>query len=281
MAERQAMIDRDHSLSVVRQCQLLALSRSSVYYRPMATPPEELALMRLIDELHLQFPWMGSRSLRDQLNRAGIPISRDRVRRVMGKLGIHAIYQKPRTTIPEQGHTIYPYLLRKRVINGPDQVWCADVTYIPMALGFMYLVAVMDWYSRKVLAWQLSNTLTVDFCVAALAEALAHFGPPEIFNTDQGSQFTSHTFTDMLKTAGIAISMDGKGGFLDNVFIERLWRTIKYEEIYLRAYDTVADASAGIGRYLDFYNRSRTHQTLGRLTPDEVYFQSDGLRKAA
>ncbi len=235
--------------------------------------------MRLIDELHLQFPSMGSRSLRDQINRAGIPISRDRVRRVMGKLGIHAIYRKPRTTIPEQGHTIYPYLLGNRVINGPDQVWCADVTYIPMARGFMYLVAVMDWYSREVLAWRLSNTLTVDFCVAALAEALAHFGPPEIFNTDQGSQFTSHTFTDMLKTPGIAISMDGKGGFLDNVFIERLWR--KYEEIYLRAYDTVADASAGIGRYLDFYNRSRTHQTLGRLTPDEVYFQSGGLRKAA
>jgi putative transposase len=281
MAERQAMIDRDHPLSVVRQCQLLALSRSTVYYQPVATPPEELALMRRIDELHLQFPWMGSRSLRDQFNRAGISISRDRVRRLMRQMGLHAVYRKPRTTVPQPGHTIYPYLLRDRVIERPNQVWCADVTYIPMARGFIYVVAVMDWYSRKVLAWRLSNTMTADFCVEALTEALAHFGAPELFNTDQGSQFTSVAFTDVLLNAGIHISMDGKGRWLDNVFIERLWRTLKYEEIYLSAYDTVADASAGIGRYLDFYNSRRPHQTLGRRTPDEVYFQPGGLRKAA
>lgn len=275
------MIDRDHRLSVVRQCELLALSRASFYYQPVATPPAELALMRQLDALHLQHPWMGSRSLRDQLNRTGIPISRDQVRRLMRKLGIHAIYRKPRTTIPAQGHKVYPYLLRDRVIARPNQVWAADVTYIPMARGFLYLVAVMDWYSRKVLAWQLSNTLTADFCVAALEEALAHFAPPAIFNTDQGSQFTSTAFTAVLHDTGIRISMDGKGRWLDNVFIERLWRTLKYEEIYLSAYDSVADASTGIGRYLSFYNRRRTHQALGRLTPDEVYFQSHALRKAA
>jgi putative transposase len=275
------MIDREHRLSVAHQCELLALSRSTLYYRPVAAPPEELALMRRIDALHLAHPWMGSRCIRDQLIRAAIPISRDRVRRLMRKMGIHAIYRKPRTTIPEQGHKVYPYLLTKLVIERPNQVWAADVTYIPMARGFLYLVAVMDWYSRKVLAWRLSNTMTADFCVEALEEALARFGPPEIFNTDQGSQFTSQAFTSTLKTAGVAISMDGKGRWMDNVFIERLWRTVKYEEIYLRAYDTVTEASAGIGWYLDFYNARRTHQALGRLTPDEVYFQSNGLRKAA
>jgi putative transposase len=275
------MIDREHRLSVAHQCELLALSRSTLYYRPVAAPPEELALMRRLDALHLAHPWMGSRCIRDQLIRAAIPISRDRVRRLMRKMGIHAIYRKPRTTIPEQGHKVYPYLLTKLVIERPNQVWAADVTYIPMARGFLYLVAVMDWYSRKVLAWRLSNTMTADFCVEALEEALARFGPPEIFNTDQGSQFTSQAFTGTLKTAGVAISMDGKGRWQAFVFIERLWRTVKYEEIYLRAYDTVTGASAGIGWYLDFYNARRTHQALGRLTPDEVYFQSNGLRKAA
>jgi putative transposase len=275
------MIDREHRLSVAHQCELLALSRSTLYYRPVAAPPEELALMRRLDALHLAHPWMGSRCIRDQLIRAAIPISRDRVRRLMRKMGIHAIYRKPRTTIPEQGHKVYPYLLTKLVIERPNQVWAADVTYIPLARGFLYLVAVMDWYSRKVLAWRLSNTMTADFCVEALEEALARFGPPEIFNTDQGSQFTSQAFTGTLKTAGVAISMDGKGRWQAFVFIERLWRTVKYEEIYLRAYDTVTEASAGIGWYLDFYNARRTHQALGRLTPDEVYFQSNGLRKAA
>jgi putative transposase len=275
------MIDREHRLSVAHQCELLRLARATVYYQPVAIPPEELTLMRRIDELHLRFPWMGSRSLRDQLNRDGIPISRDRVRRLMHKMGIHAIYRKPRTTIPEQDHKVYPYLLRSLAIERPDQVWAADVTYIPMARGFLYLVAVMDWYSRRVLAWRLLNTMTADFCVEALEAALAHFGPPAIFNTDQGSQFTSLAFTDTLKAAGVAISMDGRGRWLDNVFIERLWRTIKYEEVYLRAYDTVTEASTGIGRYLNFYNTKRTHQALGRLTPDEVYFQFPGLKKAA
>ncbi len=275
------MIDREHRLSVAHQCELLRLARATLYDQPVAIPPEELTLMRRIDALHLAHPWMGSRCIRDQLIRAAIPISRDRVRRLVRKMGIHAIYRKPRTTIPEQGHKVYPYLLTKLVIERPNQVWAADVTYIPMARGFLYLVAVMDWYSRKVLAWRLSNTMTADFCVEALEEALARFGPPEIFNTDQGSQFTSQAFTSTLKTAGVAISMDGKGRWMDNVFIERLWRTVKYEEIYLRAYDTVTEASAGIGWYLDFYNARRTHQALGRLTPDEVYFQSNGLRKAA
>ena len=275
------MIERGHRLSVAHQCKLLALPRSTFYYQPGATPTEELEIMRCMDELHLTHPWMGSRSLRDQLNRAGIPISRDRVRRLMRKMGIYAVYRRPRTTIPEAGHKIYPYLLRDRIIDRPDQVWCADVTYIPMARGFLYLVAVMDWHSRKVLSWRLSNTMTADFCVAALEEALARFGAPSIFNTDQGSQFTSEAFTDTLKAAGVSISMDGKGRWMDNVFIERLWRTIKYEEIYLRAYDTVAEAKAGITSYLGFYNTRRTHQALGRRTPDEVYYQPDGLRKAA
>jgi putative transposase len=197
-------------------------------------------------------------------------------------MGIHALYRKPRTTISEQGHKVYRYLLRDLTIDRPNQVWAADVTYIPMARGFLYLVAVMDWYSRKVLSFRLSNTLTADFCVEALQEALARFEPPEIFNTDQGSQFiTSEAFTATLKATGVAISMDGKGRWMDNMFIERLWRTIKYEEVYLRAYHTVAAARTGIGRYLSFYNARRTHQALGRLTPDEVYFQSNGLRKAA
>lgn len=275
------MIERGHRLSVARQCQLLALPRSTFYYQPVAEPPGELDLMRRIDELHLAHPWMGSRSLRDQLNRAGIPIARDRVRRLMRKMGIHAVYRTPRTTIGEAGHKVYPYLLRDRVIDRPNQVWCADVTYIPMARGFLYLVAVMDWHSRKVLAWRVSNTMMADFCVEALQEALARFGTPGIFNTDQGSQFTSEAFTGVLKSAGVSISMDGKGRWMDNVFIERLWRTIKYEEVYLRAYDTVAEARAGIGEYIGFYNARRTHQALGRLTPDEVYFQSNGLGKAA
>ncbi len=216
----------------------------------------------------------------DSLNRADISISRERVRRLMRKLSIHAIY-KPRTTIPQPGHKVYSYLLRDLVIERPDQVWCADVTYIPMARGFLYLVAVMDWYSRKALAWRLSNTLTADFCGAALEEAMMRFERPDIFKTEQGCQFTSAAFTDMLNNAGVRISMDGRGRWMDNVFIERLWRTIKYEEIYLRAYDTATEARTRIDRYLAFYNSRRTHQALGRLTPDEVYFRSRGLRKAA
>jgi putative transposase len=244
------MIERDHELSVVRQCELLAVPRSTLYYRPQPTPASELELMRRIDELHLQHPWMGSRSLRDQLGRAGMPVGRDQVRRLMRKMGVQAVYRRPRTTNPAVGHKIYPYRLRDLIIDRPNQVWAADVTYIPMARGFLYLVAVMDWYSRKVLAWRLSNTLTPDFCVEALEEALARYGRPEIFNTDQGGQFTCGAFTDTLENAGIAISMDGKGRWMDNVFIERLWRSIKYEEVYLNAYPGGAEASSGLGRYL-------------------------------
>jgi putative transposase len=274
------MIARNHRLSVARQCELLALPRSTFYYQPAGVPGRDLALMRQLDELHLEHPWMGSRSLHDQLRRAGFSLSRDRVRRLMRKMGIHALYRKPRTTIPEQGHKVYPYRLHGLAIDRPNQVWAADITYVPMARGFLYLVAVMDWHSRKVLAWRLSNTLTADFCVEALQEALSHYGPPQIFNTDQGSQFTSEVFTSALRTAGVEISMDGKGRWMDNVFIERLWRSVKYEEIYLKAYETVAQARVGLGTYFDFYIR-RTHQALGRLTPDEVYFQTDALRRAA
>ena len=275
------MIEPSHPLSVTRQCGLLALPRSTYYHRPKATPPETLSLMRRIDELHLEHPWMGSRSLRDQLQRAGISISRDRVRRLMRVMGIHALYRKPRTTIPQQGHKIYPYLLGGLIIDRPNQVWAADITYLPMARGFLYLVAIMDWHSRRVLAWRISNTMTSDFCIEALQEALRRHGSPQIFNTDQGSQFTSEAFTAVLKDASIDISMDGKGRWLDNVFVERLWRSVKYEEVYLHAYETVADVRAGLNRYFRFYNSERTHQGLGRLTPDEVYFTDAGLGKAA
>jgi putative transposase len=275
------MIARNHRLSVARQCELLALPRSTFYYQPAGVPGRDLALMRQLDELHLDHPWMGSRSLRDQLRRAGFSLSRDRVRRLMRKMGIHALYRKPRTTIPEQGHKVYPYRLHGLAIDRPNQVWAADITYVPMARGFLYLVAVMDWHSRKVLAWRLSNTLTADFCIEALQEALSHYGPPQIFNTDQGSQFTSEVFTNALRTAGVEISMDGKRRWMNNVFIERLWRSVKYEEIYLKAYETVAQVRVGLGTYFEFYNARRTHQALGRLTPDEVYFQTDGLRRAA
>lgn len=275
------MIERGARLSVTRQCELLKLPRSTVYHRPRPAARSDLALMRKIDELHLAWPWMGSRSIRDQLVRAGFPVCRDRVRRLMRQMGIHAVYRRPRTTIPAPGQQVYPYLLKDLVIDRPNQVWAADITYLPMARGFLYLVAIMDWHSRKVLSWRLSNTLTADFCVAALDEALRRFGPPEIFNTDQGSQFTGSEFIGRLKGAGVRISMDGKGRWLDNVFIERLWRSVKYEEVYLNAYDSVADARSGLQRYFGFYTTTRTHQALGSRTPDEVYFQTSGLREAA
>jgi putative transposase len=275
------MIERGEKLSVTRQCELLKLPRSTVYHRPRPAATNDLALMRKIDELHLAWPWMGSRSIRDQLVRAGFPVCRDRVRRLMRKMGIHALYRRPRTTIPAAGQQVYPYLLKDLVIDQPNQVWAADITYLPMARGFLYLVAIMDWHSRKVLSWRLSNTLTADFCVEALDEALRRFGPPEIFNTDQGSQFTGADFIGRLKEAGVRISMDGKGRWLDNVFIERLWRSVKYEEVYLNAYDSVADTKSGLLRYFGFYNTTRTHQALGGRTPDEVYFQTSGLREAA
>lgn len=275
------MIERESDLSVSRQCELLGLTRSGVYYQHKATPAAELVLLRRLDELHLEFPWMGSRSLRDQLVAMGFSVGRDRVRRLMRKAGIRAVYRRPRTTIPAQGHKIYPYLLSGLLIDRPNQVWAADITYIPMARGFVYLVAIMDWHSRRVLSFRLSNTMSADFCVEALEEALALYGAPEIFNTDQGSQFTGKEFIGALEGAGIKISMDGKGRWLDNVFIERLWRSVKYEEVYLRAYDTVAEARAGLKKYFSFYNSRRTHQSLDRQTPDQVYFHVHGLREAA
>jgi putative transposase len=235
-------------------------------------PAAELAVMRRMDELHLEFPFAGSRMLRDLLNRDGTAIGRRRVSTLMKRMGIEAIYRKPNTSTPALGHKIYPYLLRGMVIDAPDKVWAMDITYVPMARGFVYLAAVIDWFSRRVLSWRLSITMEAGFCVEALEEALARHGRPEIFNTDQGSQFTSHDFIDVLSKAGIAISMDGKGSWRDNVFVERLWRSVKYEEVYLRAYDTVSEARASIGRYLTFYNGRRPHSSLDRQTPDQAYF---------
>jgi putative transposase len=233
------MIDRSHELSVKRQARLLQLSRSGIYYRPRSVSPGDLAIMRRIDELHLDYPFAGSRMLRDLLNGEGIAIGRDHVTTLMRRMGIEAIYRRPNTSKPERGHKIYPYLLRNLAVDHPNQVWAMDITYIPMARGFAYLAAVVDWFSRRVSAWRLSITMEVEFCLEAVEEALARHGRPEIFNTDQGSQFTSEAFTGLLLNRGIAISMDGKGSWRDNVFIERLWRSVKYEEVYLRAYDTV------------------------------------------
>jgi putative transposase len=262
------MIDRQHDLSITKQAEALGISRSSVYYSPRPVPAAELAVMRRMDELHLEFPFAGSRMLRDLLNRDGTAIGRRRVSTLMKRMGIEAIYRKPNTSTPALGHKIYPYLLRGMVIDAPDKVWAMDITYVPMARGFVYLAAVIDWFSRRVLSWRLSITMEAGFCVEALEEALARHGRPEIFNTDQGSQFTSHDFIGVLSKAGIAISMDGKGSWRDNVFVERLWRSVKYEEVYLRAYDTVSEARASIGRYLTFYNGRRPHSSLDRQTPD-------------
>ena len=266
------MIDRQHDLSITKQAEALGISRSSVYYLPRPVPAAELAVMRRMDELHLEFPFAGSRMLRDLLNQDGIKIGRRRVTTLMKRMGIEAIYRKPNTSKPAPGHKIYPYLLRAMVVDTPDKVWAMDITYVPMARGFVYLAAVVDWFSRRVLSWRLSITMEAGFCIEALEEAIARHGRPEIFNTDQGAQFTGHDFTGVLNKAGIAISMDGKGAWRDNVFVERLWRSIKYEEIYLRAYDTVSEARASIGRYLTFYNSRRPHSSLDRQTPDQAYF---------
>ena len=266
------MIDGDHGLSVAKQAKALGISRGSVYYLPRAVSPADLAIMRRMDELHLDFPFAGSRMLRDLLNREGIEVGRRHVTTLMKRMGIAALYRKPNTSKPAAGHKIYPYLLRGVAVNRPDQVWAMDFTYVPMARGFVYLAAVVDWYSRRVLAWRLSITMEAAFCVEALEEALARHGKPGVFNTDQGSQFTGGDFTGVLLKAGVAISMDGRGAWRDNVFVERLWRSIKYEEVYLRAYDTVGEARASIGRYLTFYNGQRPHSSLDRKTPDEAYF---------
>jgi putative transposase len=272
VAERKAMIDRSHTLSLARQAEELGISRSSLYYDPQAVSAADLALMRRMDELHLEFPFAGSRMLRDLLVAEGFTVGRLHVATLMKRMGIEALYRKPNTSKPAPGHQIYPYLLRKLPITRPNQVWAMDITYIPMARGFVHLAAVVDWFSRRVLAWRLSITLEAAFCIEALEEALARYGRPEIFNTDQGSQFTSTAFTEVLLKNEIAISMDGKGAWRDNVFVERLWRSIKYEEVYLKAYDSVFEARASLDRYLAFYNGRRPHSSLDRRTPDQAYF---------
>lgn len=266
------MINRSHELPVVRQCQLLALARSTAYYAAEPTSPEDLALMRRMDELHLEHPFAGSRMLRDMLKLEGHPVGRKRVRRLMKTMGIEALYRKPNLSRRHATHSIYPYLLRELKIDRPNQVWATDITYIPMRRGFVYLIAVIDWYSRKVLSWRVSNTMTTDFCLDAVRDAVARYGKPEIFNTDQGSQFTSHEFTQLLKDHKIRISMDGKGCWRDNVFVERLWKSVKYEEVYLKAYDSVSDAKANLSVYLNFFNTRRPHQSLDGKTPDTIYY---------
>lgn len=263
---------KEHALPITRRCALLDVPRSSAYYQPRADTTRDALLMRAMDAIHLRYPFMGSRRIADELAEEGHVVNRKYVQRLMRKMGMNALYPGPNTSRAHHAHKVYPYLLRGLAIERANQVWCADVTYIPMAKGFVYLVAIMDWYSRKVLSWRLSNTLDADFCVAALNEALAKHGTPEIFNTDQGCQFTSEAFTVALAARGIRISMDGKGRCMDNIFIERLWRSLKYEEVYLHAYDTVRDARAGIQRWMDFYNQRRKHQALDRRTPDNVYY---------
>jgi putative transposase len=266
------MIDRNHELPVTRQCRLVKLARSTVYYEARPVSPETLALMRRIDELHLEYPFAGARMLRDMLRREGHTIGRGRVRRLMKRMAIEALYRRPNTSRKHGADAIYPYLLRSLTVDRPNQVWATDITYIPMRRGFVYLVAVMDWYSRRVLAWRVSNTLTADFCLDAVREAIACHGRPEIFNTDQGSQFTGAEFTGLLKEHQIQISMDGKGCWRDNVFVERLWKSVKYEEVYLKAYDSVTAAKTCLGNYLRFYNTRRPHRALDGKSPDAVYF---------
>jgi len=275
------MIDRNHPLPITRQAKALGIARSTVYAQPRPVSDRDLELMRLIDRFHLEMPFAGSRMLRDLLALVSIMVGRRHVATLMRCMGIEALYRKPRTTHKHPQHPVYPYLLRGLKIDRPNQVWAMDLTYIPMARGFVYLVAVLDWYSRKVLSWKVSITMDVDFCLEAVEEAIARFGPPEIMNTDQGSQFTSLAFTGLLKENGIRISMDGKGAWRDNVFIERLWRSVKYEEVYLHAYDTVSDSRNGIGRYFNLYNQRRPHSALGRKTPDTVYFSQQPLTLAA
>jgi putative transposase len=270
--DRRALLDRGHVLlSVRRQCALLGLARSGVYRPPLAANDNDLALMRRLDELFTAWPFLGSRRMAALLRVEGRAVNRKRVQRLMRRMGIAALGPKPRTTKPAPGHKIFPYLLRELTIERPNQVWAADITYIPIGRGFLYLVAVIDWASRAVLAWRLSNTMDVSFCVSALEEALARFGRPEIFNTDQGSQFTSAAFTGTLAAAGIRISMDGRGRWMDNVFIERLWRSLKYEDVYLKGYADGREARAGIGAWIAFYNGARPHQALGNRTPMAVW----------
>jgi putative transposase len=270
--ERLALVDHDDEVvPVVAQCRLLKVARSSLYYRPAPVSADDLTVMRRMDELHLAWPFYGSRRMTAVLRHEGWPVNHKRIQRLMRIMALEAIYQKPNTSRKHPDHKVYPYLLRGLVINRPNQVWCADITYIPMAKGFVYLVAVMDWFSRRVLAWRVSITLETDFCVEALRDAMNRHGQPEIFNTDQGVQFTSAAFLGELVTLGVRISMDGKGRFLDNIFIERLWRSLKYEEVFIKAYGSVAEARIGIGEWLTFYNDERPHQALDYRTPTDVF----------
>jgi putative transposase len=266
------MIDPEHDLPIKQQAEVLGISRSTVYYEPRPISEEDLRLMRRLDELHLNYPFAGSRMLRGLLWQQGLKVGRRHIKTLMKRMGIEAIYRKPNTSKPAPGHRIYPYLLRGLAITRPNQVWAMDLTYIPMARGFIYLAAVVDWFSRRILAWKLSITMEASFCIEALDEALSRHGKPEIFNTDQGSQFTSEAFTGRLKEEGIRISMDGKGRWRDNVFVERVWKSVKYEEVYLHAYETVTEARTSIGKYLEFYNSIRPHSSLNGFTPDQVYF---------
>ena len=274
MTQRRVLIEPTIPPSVRRQCELLAVTRSSLYYTPVEPDAQELALMRQIDELHLKHPFFGSRMLTQTLKRQGRVINRKHVQRLMRLMDLESMAPKPKTSSPAHEHPVYPYLLRELTICRVNQVWAADITYIPMMRGFAYLMAIIDWYSRRVLSWRLSNTLETTFCVEALQEALSRFGGPEIFNTDQGAQFTADSFTRVLRDCGIKISMDGKGRCIDNVFVERLWRSLKYEEVYLNPYDTMSEARLGISGYFDFFNYERPHQALGYQTPGSFY---DGL----
>jgi len=274
------MIDPDHDLSISRQAKILEISRSSVYYRPRPASPEDLELMRAIDRLHLEAPYAGSRMMKKLLRLEGFEVGRRHVRTLMRKMGIEALYRKKNTSRRHPGHEVFPYLLRGRTVTQANEVWALDITYIPMAKGFVYFVGVMDWATRKILSWKLSNTLTADFCVEALEDAIGRFGAPAIVNTDQGSQFTSSDFVECVRRHGIALSMDGKGAWKDNVFIERFWRTLKYE-VYLRAYETVSAARQSIAKYLAFYNARRPHTANDDLTPDAAYFGALSIRSAA
>jgi putative transposase len=266
------MIDPEHDLPIKQQAEVLGISRSTVYYEPRPISDEDLWLMRRLDELHLNYPFAGSRMLRGLLWQQGLEVGRRHIKTLMRRMGIEAIYRKPNTSKPALGHKVYPYLLRDLAVTRPNQVWAMDITYIPMARGFIYLAAVVDWFSRRVLAWKLSITMEASFCIEAVEEALSKNEKPDIFNTDQGSQFTSDDFTGLLRKNGIAISMDGKGRWRDNVFVERVWKSIKYEEVYLHAYETVQEARTSIGKYLEFYNSIRPHSSLDGFTPDQVYF---------
>jgi putative transposase len=274
------MITRQHRLPVTRQCELLALPRSSVYYTRRPVRPADLALMRQLDALHLERPFAGSRRLRDLLALRGICVGRKHVATLMRRMGIEALYRHPRTTRPHPGHQVFPYLLRDRESTAANQVWAMDLTYLPVRHGFLYLVAVLDWATRRVLAWQLSNTMTTDVCLEALEAALGKYGCPEMLNTDQGSQFTSTAFVSLVQQHGITLSMDGKGAWRDNLFVERLWKSVKYEEVYLHAYDTVRDAQQHLAAYFAFYNGARPHAALDGRTPDMVYFAPPSQREA-